>query len=210
MHFVSRNPSAAGRAEPRRPCPPHHPASKLSVSVRADGHTMRKVALIVMSIGVCLASFFATLWLTDRGRSTDPSKSGSAARELASRTISNRFDLIEAAVGERLHKSAALTGHVDSFTRANDREVKIAGWLADRGGDETGITVLVFVAGRNVAMTQTRGERPDVTKALDLVHGAERNVAFEATFDCRSGDQPMIVALGLNRQYAQLPSPQCP
>jgi hypothetical protein len=171
---------------------------------------MRKVALIVMSIGVCLVSFFITLWLTDRGTSTDPSKSRSPARELASRTISNRFDLIEAAVGERLHRSVALRGHVDTFTRANDREVKIAGWLADRGGDETGITVLIFVEGRNVAMTQTRGERPDVTKALGLVLGAERNVAFEATFDCQSGDQPMIVALGMNSQYAQLPSPRCP
>jgi hypothetical protein len=84
------------------------------------------------------------------------------------------------------------------------------GWLADPGGDATPITLIIFVAGKKVAVTQTRGERPDVTKAQGLALGAEQNVAFEVSFGCRTGDQPMLVGLGLDKQYFSLSSPQCP
>jgi hypothetical protein len=59
-------------------------------------------------------------------------------------------------------------------------------------------------------MTQTRGERPDVTKAMGLAFGAERNVGFEVNFGCRTGDHPIVIGLGSDKQYLSLSSAQCP
>jgi hypothetical protein len=70
--------------------------------------------------------------------------------------------------------------------------------------------VLVFVSGKNMAVTQTRGERPDVTKTLGLAFGAERNVGFEVSFGIRTGDHPIVVSLGSDKQYLSLSSAQCP
>jgi hypothetical protein len=104
-----------------------------------------------------------------------------------------------------------MKGVVDGISRTKDNVMAI-GWLADPAGDGTSLTILVFVGGKNVAATQTRGERPDVTKALGLASGAAQNVAFEASFSCRSGDRPIIVGLGPNKEYYNFPlsSPQCP
>jgi hypothetical protein len=171
---------------------------------------MRKKVLLGLSLVVLFGCFFTTLWLT--GTATPPSTTDerSGAEQLASRSISNRSDLIEAAVAAGLHLSTQMKGNIDSTTRVNDREVTIKGWFADPEGDATPLTVLVFVDGKNMAMTQTRGERPDVTKALGLAFGAERNVGFEVSFGCRTGAQPFIVGLGSDKQYLSLSSAQCP
>src|SRR2546423_851296 len=78
----------------------------------------------------------------------------------------------------------------------NEREVMVGGWLADPEGDATPIQLVVFVAGAVAARTQTQGERPDVTREFSLYFGSEKNVAFQATFACRSGEQPVAVAVG--------------
>jgi hypothetical protein len=88
--------------------------------------------------------------------------------------------------------------------------VELAGWAADRQGDSTPLEVLIFVAGRLVATTYTKGERADVTAATRLGVGARSNVALTVNFTCRTGDQPIVVVLGKEKQYMPLQSARCP
>ena len=171
---------------------------------------MRRSVFVGASVALFLGGFFGTLWLT--GKATPPATTDplAAAQQLGGRNISNRSDLIEAASAAGLHASTQLKGHVDSLTRVNDREVTVAGWLADAEGDGTPLAVLVFVSGKKVVAIQTQGERPDVTKVLGLAFGAEKNVSFAASFACRTGEAPIIVGIGSERQYLLMASPQCP
>jgi hypothetical protein len=167
---------------------------------------MRKIGFLGLSLAVLLASFLGTLWLT---RGPVPTDSRSAAEQLASHSISHRSDLIDAAVGSGLHASSSMKGNVDVMTRVNDREVTIQGWLADPVGDAASMAI-IFVGGKHVASARTQDERPDVTKALGLAFGAEKNVAFTVTFECPAGARPFIVGLGSDNQYVAVSSPPCP
>ncbi|MFL6796348.1 MAG: hypothetical protein ACJ8F3_02935, partial [Xanthobacteraceae bacterium] len=77
-------------------------------------------------------------------------------------------------------------------------------------GDGTPLKLVVFLAGASVVRTETKGERPDVTAALGLDFGSEKNVAFKMTFDCEHGQQPVVVGLGVRRQYLPLTATACP
>ena len=70
----------------------------------------------------------------------------------------------------------------------------------------------MFINGSVVAATQTKGERPDVTKFFNFASGVEqmKNVAFSLNFNCRSGDQPIVVGVGQDQQYVPLQSAPCP
>jgi hypothetical protein len=103
-----------------------------------------------------------------------------------------------------------MQGAIDAISRINDREVKIAGWMADPQGGDTPLNVLVFVDGGMMGAARTQGERPDVTKGLGLTFGAEKNVALEVTFACSSGQQPIVVGVGVDEDYFLLMSPRCP
>ena len=103
-----------------------------------------------------------------------------------------------------------MAASVDRMIRINDREVAAHGWLADPGGDATPLKLLVFVGGKLAVATETQGERPDVARALALTQGAEKNVSFQANFACAPGQQPVIVGLGLGKQYIRVKSPPCP
>ena len=81
--------------------------------------------------------------------------------------------------------------------------------LADPVGDAASIAI-IFVGGKHVGSTRTQAERPDVTKAFGLAFGAERNVAFVVTFECRAGARPSVVGLGSDNQYVAVSSPPCP
>jgi hypothetical protein len=170
---------------------------------------MRKIGLMGISLVVLIGSFIATLWLTGTGTVPNTTDHRSDPERLASRNIFNRSDLAEAANDAGLRSSSRMRGSVESMNRVNDSDVIARGWLADPEGDATSLTLLIFVAGKKAAATQTRGERPDVTKALGLAFGAELNVAFEISFGCTPGDQPIIVGLGSDKQYFLLPSPPC-
>ena len=63
--------------------------------------------------------------------------------------------------------------------------------------------------GAVAAKTQTKGERPDVTEAVHLGFGAEKNISFSVSFRCRPGEQPVIVGIGTARQYIPLTSGPC-
>ena len=86
----------------------------------------------------------------------------------------------------------------------------MAGWLADTEGNATPLHILVFIEGAMVATAETKGERPDVTAAIGLGFGAEKNVAFSFNFNCGPGVQPVVVGVGEKGQYIPLESKKCP
>jgi hypothetical protein len=170
---------------------------------------LRGAAYFVFLSAVFFGSLFITLWLTEpEVPSTMDNRSD--AERLAGYPISNSSDLAKSAQNANLILSRRLLGYVDAIRRIDEREVELAGWAADRQGDATPLEVLVFVAGRLAATTHTKGERPDVTAAMHLGFGAQSNVALNANFTCRAGDQPVVVVLGKEKQYVPLQSARCP
>jgi hypothetical protein len=164
-----------------------------------------------MMLAMLVGSFFIALTVMDtRAPPSKAENDQSDAERLASRTIFNRADLIEAAVAAGLHASDTIKGTVDEIKRADGNKAAIRGWLADPGGEGEALTVVVFVGGHSKATLETKGERPDVTKALKLGFGAEKNVAFEATAACPRDAPIVIVGLGLDKQYLHLTSAKCP
>ena len=172
---------------------------------------MRKAALAGLLLAALLGSFFVTLKLLDTGAPPSTAEiDQSDAGRLASRSVSDRSELIEAAVGMGLHASARMRGSVDAIKRIDESKIAIAGWLVDPNSEGEFLDVIVFIAGKKGGMTQTRGERPDVTKALGLSAGAEKNVAFHVSSRCKVGDQLVIVGVGTDKQYLYLSSARCP
>ena len=168
---------------------------------------MRRIILMSATAAVLIGTFALTLWLT--GSQPPSSLAGRPPIEaLATYKISNRTELIDAAVALGLHASTRLKGSIDAVKRINDREVTIAGWMADPQGGDAPLDVLVFVDG---AMVGAAHERPDVTTALGLAFGAEKNVTFQVTVACRSGGEPIVVGVGVDEDYFLLTSPsRCP
>jgi hypothetical protein len=167
-------------------------------------------ALLALSL---FGSFFTTLWLTEPPTSSDPpvkADSSSLSDRLAARHISNDPDLTTAARSIGLYQSDRMRGNVDAITRISERDIRVDGWAADPDGDAIPLDILVFVGGVLVAEAQTKGERPDVTKELNLFFGSEKNVSYSVSFACRPGDRPIIAAVG-TRGYISLKSPRpCP
>ena len=169
----------------------------------------RLAVYLVVLPAAFFGSFFVTLWLTEP-QPPPPPDNRSDAERLAATPISDGSDLAKAAQSAKLTVSRRLLGNVDAVRRIDERDVTASGWAADREGDATPLEVLVFVGGPLVAAIRTKGERPDVTTAVRLGFGAEKNVAFAVNFECRRGAQPVIVVLGKERQYLPMPSARCP
>jgi hypothetical protein len=170
---------------------------------------LRGATYVVFLSAVFFGSLFITLWLTEP---EDPGTTDNRpdAERLAAYPISDSSDLAKSAQNANLILSRRLSGYVDAIRRIDEREVALSGWAADRQGDSTPLEVLIFVAGRLVATTHTKGERPDVTAAVHLGFGAQSNVVLAANFTCRKGDQPVVVVLGKEKQYLPLQSARCP
>jgi hypothetical protein len=164
---------------------------------------LRGATYFVCLSAVFFGSLFITLWLTE------PDNRSDAAR-LAGYPIADSSDLAKSAQNANLILSPRLSGYVDSIRRIDEREVELAGWAADRQGDSTPLEVLIFVAGRLVATTHTKGERADVTATIRLGVGARSNVGLTVNFTCRTGDQPIVVVIGKEKQYVPLQSARCP
>jgi hypothetical protein len=166
---------------------------------------MQRTIYLGSAIGILFASFALTLWLTTPERPAPP-----MIDVLHGRSISNNAELNDAAAAAGWHAAQDMRGKVERINRVNEREVVIGGWLADPAGDATPLDLLVFVAGKLAAKGQTNGERPEVTREMGLAFGSEKNVAFQITFACRTGDQLVVVGLGTAKQYLSLPLQKCP
>ena len=140
-------------------------------------------------------SFFSTLWLTEPE---------AAPQRLEDQRISHYNDLPTAAQNAGLRYSEQMKWAIGEFSRINEREVKVGGWVADPLGDST--KMFVFLNGSMVASEQTSGERPEVTQALHLSHGA----VFSLIFNCRPGDKPVVLGVGGRKQYVLLTTKTCP
>jgi hypothetical protein len=162
---------------------------------------LRRAFYILLLLAVLFGSFFITLWLTEP-QVPSALDNRSDAERLAAYSISDISGLTKSAQDAKLVLSRRLLGWVDAIYRTNDRSVGINGWAVDPEGGSTPLEVLIFVAGQLVATSHTSGERPDVT--------AQKNVAFSTNFSCRTGDQPIVVVLGKQRQYMPLKSAPCP
>jgi hypothetical protein len=172
---------------------------------------MRWVPRVLLFAGVMIGSFVLTLWvITPVPKLSGPEDLRSVGERLATYDISGTTQLIEAAISLGLSSSRQMIANIDAISRINEREVAVGGWLADPGGDATPLRLLVFVAGKLAVATETRGERPDVAKVHALTLGAEKNVSFQASFACSPGQQPLMVGLGIDKQYLRIKSPPCP
>jgi hypothetical protein len=171
----------------------------------------RRLSLAIGCLAAMLGSFFLTLRFIEKAnRPREEIDARAASERLAGRRVANNAELTAIASEIGLKFAPRMLGHTDAVDRVNEREVVIGGWLADPEGDATPIQLVVFVAGAVAARTQTQGERPDVTRGFHLYFGSEKNVAFQATFACRSGEQPVAVAVGSGGQYLSLETPRCP
>jgi hypothetical protein len=175
-----------------------------SNAARTGNLMLRRLAYMVFLLAVLFGSFFVTLWLTE----PQVADNRSHAERLAAYPISNSSDLAKSAYAADLIPSQRVSGHVDVIRRIDEQTVDLIGWAAD--GNGAALEVLIFVAGHLVATTHTAGERPDVTRTLRLGFGAQTNVALSANFTCRKGDQPVVVVLGNDKEYAHLQSAACP
>jgi hypothetical protein len=61
-----------------------------------------------------------------------------------------------------------------------------------------------------VAETRPKGERQDVTRALNLSEGLEENVKFAVRVKCRAGEVPQVLAVNASGLYSALNSARCP
>ena len=129
---------------------------------------------------------------------------------LTSQTVASYSELPDAAARAGLRLSRRFISSIDNIARIDSGHVLIGGWLADTDGDGTPLELLAFVGGAVVATTATKGEVPGVAEGYRLGFGAEKNIAFELTVPCRSGEQPVVVGLGPKERYVPLRSPACP
>jgi hypothetical protein len=162
---------------------------------------MRPRVFIIGGAVVLCGSFLITSWLT--GPEALPQR-------LEDQRISHYNDLPTAAQNAGLRYSEQMKWGVDGFSRINEREVKVGGWVADPLGDSTPSKMFVFLNGSMVASGQTSGERPDLTQSLHLSHGAEKNLGFSLAFNCRPGDKPVVLSVGGRKQYVLLVTKTCP
>jgi hypothetical protein len=160
---------------------------------------MRLVVRIIGGAVVLCCSFFITLWLTEPE---------APPQRLEDQRISYYSDLPRASQNAGLRYSEQMKGGVDGFSRINEREVKVGGWVADPLGDSTPSKMFVFLNGSLVASGQTSGERPDLKRALHLNH--DENLVFSLAFNCRAGDKPVVLGVGGRKQYILLPTKTCP
>ena len=168
-------------------------------SPERDQFAMRLVACILGGVTVLIASFFGTLWLTEPE---------AAPQRLEDQRISSYSDLPTASHNAGLRYSEQMRWSVDEFSRVNEREVKVGGWVVDPRGDSTPSKMFVFLNGSLVASGQTSGERPDLMRALNLRH--DQNLAFSLAFNCRPGDKPVVLGVGGRKQYVLLQTKTCP
>ena len=174
---------------------------------------MHRAILIVSGAVALFSSFFLTLWLMEPNSTAVPTSATgrlSDTERLAAQRISGYAELSAAAINVGLRESQQLKGSIDGVNRVNEREVNMAGWLADTDGNGAPLHILVFVGGQMVAMSQTKGERPDVTAAIGLAFGAEKNVVYSFNFNCSPGTQPVVVGVGDKGRYIPLQSKKCP
>jgi hypothetical protein len=177
--------------------------------------SMRQLAYAAALLAALVVSFFLTLlWMGPPGGRMRTPENPTATlpdwQRLASRSVSSDRELGQAARDLGLESSTSMRGHIERVTRITDREVTMAGWLADSTDDPLPLKILVFVGGSMVVMAEPKEERPDVSQALGWAYGAQKKIGFQVKFNCRAGEQAVVAGLGAQREYVSLKSHPCP
>lgn len=161
-----------------------------------------------VAAAVSIVAAYSALWLTDVAIEA-MEEPGVRTAAFARASVRSRASLMAAARKAGLRRSD-VNAIVDEIRRIDDGRVNIRGWAAEIGGNGSPLTILGFIDGANVFETKTRGERPDVTRALKLSAVAARNVAFEDTLVCRRGQKLIIAATTVSNRYFLLNGWICP
>src|SRR5262245_27400070 len=105
--------------------------------------SIRRLIYAGALLAVLSGSFFLTLWQLDDGRdkTVDPADSRSDSERLASQRVTDYSELRRAAKKAGLKLSIDMIGKIEGYSRANERDVTISGWLADPEGDSTPLKV---------------------------------------------------------------------
>jgi hypothetical protein len=110
-----------------------------------------------LGLAVFLGSFFVALWLLEDERDTlsGSTDTRSDSERLASEQVKDYSELRRAARKAGLKLSLNMVGTIDRYSRVNERDVAISGWLADPEGDANPLKIIVFVAGSVGAMGES-------------------------------------------------------
>jgi hypothetical protein len=158
---------------------------------------------------VLILSFTITLWLT---KPEVPPED--MIKSLAAAAVSDEASLNAAAQAAGLQYSSYVNGNIEELSRAQANQVSIAGWAVETPAAITArgapITVMAFSGGRRIFSVQTKGERQDVTSALNLPEEAAKNVAFAGRLECSPGEKLLIVGATLSGTYGLVSTKSCP
>jgi hypothetical protein len=75
-------------------------------------------------------------------------------------------------------------GHADLITRLPNGQVSMQGWAAELDGAGRPLTMFGYIGGRSVFVTETKDERPDLAKYLNLPGENAKNVGYQSTMSC--------------------------
>jgi hypothetical protein len=170
------------------------------------GLTLRHwvVGVLVLSL-----SFSVTLWLTEPKILPED-----MIKLLASAAVADESSLIEAARTAGLQYSPYVKGSVDGLSRVEANHVSISGWAIETMAAITArgspVTVMVFSGGKRIFSVETKGERSDVTSALNLSEETAKNVKFTGQLECSAGQKLLIVSATLSGTYGSLGTKDCP
>jgi hypothetical protein len=160
-------------------------------------------------VGSFLAAYVLTAPEEQATNSSDFKDIKTLRAELRNRNVSNYSDLLAMARQSGLRASLDIKGFVEEVQRVGD-DVEISGWLVDLAGDGEPPFLFIFAGGKLVAETRPKGERKDVTRALNLSEGIEENVKFSVKVKCRAGELSQVLAVSTFGFYSVMNSARCP
>jgi hypothetical protein len=162
---------------------------------------------------VLVGSFFVTYWLTEpeaaKSESVEFSGLKQTAIGLSKLSVDSADDLRSAAQHVGLRLSPDFKGFVEQIRRVGDK-AEITGWVVDLRGIGEPTQVFAFTGGKLVASAETRGERVDVTRVLNLEGDQKSNVRFAFDLNCRSGDTVRAFVANRYGHYSILNGERCP
>ena len=173
---------------------------------------MNRRARLLLYASVLVGSFLIAYVLTapEEVANTSGFKDINTLRvDLRNRNVASPADLQAAARENGLRATKDIKGFVEGHQRVGD-DVEISGWLADMEGDGTPPFLFIFAGGKMVGETRPKGERKDVTRALNLSEGLEENVKFSLRIKCRAGELSQVLAVNTVGFYTVMNSARCP
>ncbi|MET0675681.1 MAG: hypothetical protein ABW175_07770 [Bradyrhizobium sp.] len=159
--------------------------------------------------------FLVTYWLTEPAPEPVPEAAVAFAgvretgNRLANSDVSSSEDLRTAAQNAGLRASSDFKGFVEQIRRVGET-AEISGWVADLRGIGEPSQLYFFAGGRLAGQAETRGERKDVTRTLNLAGDEKNNVNFSTALRCRTGDVVRVIAVNPYGHYFVLNSERCP